>query len=184
MDGDLSRETLALLAVPVAFGLGCLVLGGAAWVLAALTGRPRAAAAVAGCAVALALAVTLARPHYFPPAGWHPRQVWDAVVLGDPSLAQRRQRLNVLMLVPFGYAATLAVGRPLLVTAGAGALSLAIEYVQAATGRGTFETADLLHNTGGALAAALVAWGVLRVRRRSPRGAVSRGRAAAPARAR
>jgi hypothetical protein len=108
---------------------------------------------LAGCVLALALAVTLAR------AGGS-----FTLITADPvgrcvgngfSLAGSRERLNLLMPAPFAFFAVVACRRPFAVS---GLFSGAVELVQAATGIGVCEAQDFYNNTIGAMAAALVAW--------------------------
>lgn len=69
---------------------------------------------------------------------------------------------NILLFVPFGILACSAIKnksrakRVLITTVLGAALSLTIESLQLATGRGMFETTDLLTNTIGSLLGALI----------------------------
>jgi glycopeptide antibiotics resistance protein len=69
---------------------------------------------------------------------------------------------NILLFLPFGIFVSLAIRnksrskRVLITTVIGAALSLIIESIQLATGRGMFETTDLLTNTIGSLLGALL----------------------------
>ncbi|MBE5825497.1 MAG: VanZ family protein [Butyrivibrio sp.] len=82
---------------------------------------------------------------------------------GRPSLKISAYSIfNILLFVPFGVLASIAIrnksrARGILVSTAIGfALSLTIECIQLATGRGMFETTDLLTNTAGSLIGALI----------------------------
>ncbi|NUT47941.1 MAG: VanZ family protein [Saccharothrix sp.] len=133
---------------------GSVLLGTIGFVLARRRGWSAPPAVLAGCGLALALAVTLARPG-------------GSLVTTDPigmclandfSLTGSLARLNVAMLAPFAFFATLATRRPVVVLAASAAFSGAVELTQAATGVGVCEAQDFLNNTVGALVAVLVAW--------------------------
>lgn len=144
--------------VPAFFGAGCLLLGGAAWWLALRRGRAPALAALAGCALALALAVTVVRPPgRFPAGGLYPLDTLRECVIGSLSLARTYEKLNVAMLVPFGFFGTLATRRPAVITASCLLISGSLEFVQGATGGGTCQARDLVHNTAGGVLGVLLA---------------------------
>ncbi|MEU7531329.1 VanZ family protein [Saccharothrix sp. NPDC042600] len=137
--------------------VGCLGIGTAALFLARRLGWRPVPAALAGCGLALALAVTLGRPGVLDagvlttdPIGW--------CVANEFSLTGSLQRLNLLMLVPFAFFATIATGRPVVVLALSAGLSGTVELVQATTGLGVCEAQDFANNTVGATFAVLVAW--------------------------
>lgn len=158
--------------VPAFFGVGCLLLGGGAWWLALRRGAAPVPAALAGCALALALAVTLIRPAgQFPAGGLNPLDTLRQCGLGSLSLARTYEKLNVAMLVPFGFFGMLATRRPAAITVSCLLLSGSLEFVQGATGGGTCQTRDLVHNTVGGAAGVLLAMVLLglmgRMQRRS-----------------
>jgi hypothetical protein len=84
------------------------------------------------------------------------------------SLHGSAELLNALLFVPLVFCAVLATRRPVAVPVSAVALSAVIEVVQPLTRRGLCETQDFLNNSAGAVAAAVLAAGVLAVRRRRP----------------
>ncbi|MEJ2854994.1 MULTISPECIES: VanZ family protein [unclassified Saccharothrix] len=137
--------------------LGGVGFGTVAFFLARWRGWRPVPAALAGCGLALALAVTLGRPGVLDagvvtadPIGW--------CVANEFSLTGSLQRLNLLMLVPFAFFATLATRRPVVVLGLSAGLSGVVELVQATTGLGVCEAQDFANNTVGAGAAVLVGW--------------------------
>ncbi|PZS28088.1 MAG: hypothetical protein DLM61_15505 [Pseudonocardiales bacterium] len=158
------------LEVPAAFIPGSLLLGGLAWWLAPRRGWARGPAVLAGCALALVLALTVVRPFgHFSTGGLNPLTTLRQCAVGSLSLAHLYEQLNVAMLVPFAIFGTLATRRPLLIVASSALVSGFAEFVQGATGGGECQLRDLLHNTAGGVLGAVLAVGVLRLRaRRSP----------------
>ena len=154
--------------IPAAFAAGSLLLSGAAWWLAPRWGWAQVPAALAGCGLALALAVTLVRPAgLFSPSGLNPLIVLRECGLGGLSLARTYEKLNVAMLVPFAFFATLAIRRPAIIVAVCLLISGLVEFVQGATGNGTCQAGDLVHNTAGSVLGAVLAAVTLRLRLRS-----------------
>jgi hypothetical protein len=109
-------------------------------------------AALAGCALAPVISLTLLR------GGGLPGQLvrLRGCALTDPAPLSGDGLVNLLLLAPAAFLAVLAIGRPLLVATGALLLSLAIETLQAVLAVGVCDSSDALLNTLGALAAALV----------------------------
>jgi hypothetical protein len=182
---DLNLSGLFFLAmrhpeVPVAFLAGSLLLGRAASGLALRRGWAQPPAVLAGCGLALALAVTLVRPlGVFPAGGLDPLVTLRECAVGSLSLARTYEQLNVAMLMPFAFFGTLATRRPAHIVAACLLVSGSVEFLQGTTGGGTCQARDLVHNTLGALLAVLLA--VLTqelLARRSDR--VSAGRGAGP----
>ncbi|WP_309111744.1 VanZ family protein [Saccharothrix sp.] len=137
--------------------LGCLGFGTVAVFLARWRGWRPVPAALAGFGLALALAVTLGRPGVLDagvlrtdPIGW--------CVANEFSLTGSLQRLNLLMLVPFAFFATIATKRPLTVLTLSAGLSGVVEFAQATTGLGVCEAQDFANNTVGAAGAVLAGW--------------------------
>ena len=149
------------LEVPAAFIPGALLLGGAAWWLAPLQRWSRVPAVLAGCSLALALALTVARPFgHFGAGGINPVATLRLCTVGTLSLAHLYEQLNVLMLVPFAIFGTLAIRRPVLIATSCMLVSAFAEFVQAATGGGQCQVRDVVHNTLGGVVGVLVAMGV------------------------
>ncbi|GAA1337785.1 VanZ family protein [Saccharothrix algeriensis] len=156
-DAYIAELVLSRPAVVAAVFLGCVVFGTSALAVARWRGWRPAPSVLAGCGLALALAVTLARPG-----------VLDVAVLtADPvgtcldndfSLTGSLERLNLVMLVPFAFFATLATRRPLVVALLSAGFSGAVEVVQSATGVGVCEAQDFYNNTVGAVAGVLAGW--------------------------
>jgi len=157
------------LEVPASFVPAALLLGGAAWWVAPRRGWNRRFAVLAGCSLALALALTVVRPlGHFPAGGLSPLATLRVCTVGTFSLAHLYEELNVVMLVPYAIFGTLATRRPLLIAMSSVLVSGCIEYVQGATGGGECQLRDIVHNTLGAVLAALIAMLVLRLRARQP----------------
>ena len=158
------------LEVPAGFVPGALLLGGAAWWLAPRRGWDRKPAVLAGCGLALALALTVVRPFgHFPTGGLSPLATLRVCTVGTFSLAHLYEELNVVMLVPYAIFGTLATRRPLLTAVSSMLVSGCIEYVQGATGGGECQLRDIAHNTLGGVLGVLIAVLVLRLRaRQSP----------------
>lgn len=127
----------------------------------ALGGRPLAAVAASGSLVGVA-DVTVMRPgllHRY--ADWH--GVAAACQLTDPSVMSRDAVLNVVLLVPFGFFALLAlrgtmptlVALPMVVLS-ATTISVVVEATQAAYRIGACDSSDVVHNTAGAFLGALL----------------------------
>jgi uncharacterized membrane protein AbrB (regulator of aidB expression) len=164
--------------VPLAFILGCLLLGALVDGVAVRRGWPRLPAVLAACGLALALAVTVVRPGVdYEASGWGPIGVARVCAVGSFSLSNTYERLNVAMLVPFALFGTFAVRRPAALVAASVLLSGTVEYVQSATGGGTCQLRDIAHNTSGAALAVALGWGWLRARE-SSRESRRRGRTA------
>lgn len=158
------------LEVPAAFLPGSLLLGGLAWWLAPRRGWAQAPAVLAGCALALVLALTVVRPFgHYQVGGLNPLTTLRECSVGSLSLIHLYEQLNVAMLVPFGILGTLATRRPLPIVASSALVSGFAEFVQGATGGGECQLRDLVHNTAGSIVGALLAVVALRLRaRRSP----------------
>jgi hypothetical protein len=155
------------LEVPASFIPGSLLLGGMAWWWAPRQGWDRKFAVLAGCGLALALALTVVRPFgQFPAGGLSPLATLRVCTVGSISLVHLYEELNVIMLVPFAIFAALATRRPLLVAVSSMLISAFIEYVQGATGGGECQVRDIVHNTLGGVLGVLVAVFVLRLRAR------------------
>jgi VanZ like family len=148
--------------VLVAFAVGSLLLGGVAWWLAPRWGWAQLPAALAGCGLALALAVTVVRPiGAFSPASLNPLVIVRECTIGSLSLARTYEKLNVAMLMPFAFFGTLATRRPAIIAGSCLLISGSVEFVQGATGGGTCQARDLLHNTVGGVLGMLLATVVL-----------------------
>ncbi len=158
------------LEVPAFFVPGALLLGGVAWWLAEGRGWAKVPAVLAACSLALALALTVARPFgQFAAGGLNPLAVLRLCMAGSLSLANLYEQLNVLMLVPFALFGTLATRRPVPVAISCILVSAFVEVVQAVTGGGECQARDVVHNTLGGVLGVLVATVLLWLRaRRSP----------------
>jgi VanZ like protein len=159
------------LEVPAAFIPGAVLLGGLAWWLAPRRGWAQVPAMLAGCALALVLALTVVRPFgHFTVGGLNPLTTLRECSVGSLSLAHLYEQLNVAMLVPFGILGMLATRRPLLIVTSSAMVSGFAEFVQGATGGGECQVRDLVHNTvGGVLGVLLAVW-ILRLRARQSAG--------------
>jgi VanZ like family len=167
---NILNTVLHHLEVPAAFIPGSLLLGGVAWWLASRRGWARMPAVFAGCGLALALAVTVARPFgQFSVGGLNPLTALEYCTIGSLSLAKLYEQLNVAMLIPFAMFGTLATRRPLLVTASCVLVSGFVEFVQSATGGGQCQARDLVHNVVGGVFGVLLAVVVLWLRTRRSR---------------
>ena len=154
--------------IPAAFAAGSLLFSGAAWWLAPRWGWAQVPAALAGCGLALALAVTLVRPlGLISASGLNPLVILRDCGIGSLSLARAYEKLNVAMLVPFAFFATLATRRPAIIAATCLLISGLVEFVQGATGGGTCQARDLMHNTAGGVLGVVLAAGALRLWARS-----------------
>lgn len=159
------------LEVPAAFVPGAILLGGLAWWLAPRRGWAQVPAILAGCALALVLALTVVRPFgHFSVGGLNPLTTLRECSVGSLSLTHLYEQLNVAMLVPFGILGTLATRRPLLIVTSSALVSGFAEFVQGATGGGECQLRDLVHNTAGGVLGALLAVGILRLRARRSSG--------------
>lgn len=159
---NLLNIVLHHLGVPIALIPGWLLFGGMAWWLARRRDWPRGPAVLAGCALALMLALTVVRPFgTFPAGGLNPLATLRLCTAGSLSLAHLYEQLNVAMLAPFAFFGTLATRRPLALVASSALASAVAEYVQAATGGGECQARDLVHNTAGGVIGALLAMLVL-----------------------
>ncbi|TQM81494.1 VanZ like protein [Saccharothrix saharensis] len=135
---------------------GAVLLGAVGFVLARYRGWAALPAVLAGFGLALAVAATLARP-----GGTFTVVTTDPIgmcVGNEFSLTGSLQRLNLVMLVPFAFFATLATRRPWAVLGVSAAFSASVEFVQALTAIGVCEAQDFLNNTAGAFFAVLVGW--------------------------
>ena len=152
------------LEVPASFIPGSLLLGGAAWWWAPRQGWNRKFAVLAGCSLALALALTVVRPfEQFPAGGLSPLATLRVCTVGSLSLVHLYEELNVVMLVPFAIFGTLATRRPALIAMSSVLISAFVEYVQGATGGGECQVRDIVHNTLGAVLGVLIAVLMLRL---------------------
>ncbi|RKT52264.1 VanZ family protein [Saccharothrix australiensis] len=156
-DAYIAELVLSRPGVVAAMLFGCVVLGALALALARWRGWRPLPATLAGCGLALALAVTLARPGVLDADVWTTEPVGTCIA-NDFSLTGSLERLNLVMLVPFAFFATLATRRPLVVAALSAAVSGTVEFVQVMTGLGVCEAQDFYNNTVGAVGGALVAW--------------------------
>ncbi len=167
---NILNTVLHHLEVPAAFIPGSLLLGGVAWWLAPRRGWARVPAVLAGCGLALVLAVTVARPiGQFAVGGLNPLTVLEQCTIGGLSLGQLYEQLNVAMLVPFAMFGTLATRRPLLVAAACVFVSGFVEFVQSATGGGQCQARDLVHNAVGGVLGVMLAVVLLWLRARRSR---------------
>jgi VanZ like family len=91
-------------------------------------------------------------------------------VVTDPRGLAFENLGNLMLLLPFAFLAATAVGRPLLVTATCLVISLSLEATQAMFTLGSCDSSDVVRNTAGALAGALVGVGL----RACPRDHVNR----------
>ncbi len=136
--------------------LALLVLGPLAWGLASVVDGHRWTAVAAAAYLSAAVAITLARPGLGTRGlNWH--QFPSACTVTDPRPLTPEGLLNLTLLVPFALLAVLAVGHPLSVAASAVLVSAGIEAAQVALSVGTCDSSDLVRNSAGALAAALLA---------------------------
>lgn len=158
------------LEVPASFVPGSLILGGAAWWLAPRRGWDRRPAVLAGCSLALVLALTVFRPlGHFPAGGLNPLMTLRLCTVGTLSLSHLYEQLNVALFVPFAIFGTLATRRPALVAISCALVSAFAEFVQGTTGGGECQVRDIVHNMLGGVLGALLAMAVLRLRaRRTP----------------
>ncbi|MEU4801016.1 VanZ family protein [Actinosynnema sp. NPDC023587] len=154
-DAHIAELVLSRPEVIAAMLFGCLVFGVAALGLARWRGWRPAMSVLAGCGLALALAVTLGRPGVLDAGVWTTDPV-GLCTLNKFSLTGSLARLNLVMLVPFAFFATVATRRPLTVLVLSAGLSAAVEFVQFMTGLGVCEAQDFLNNTVGASGAVLV----------------------------
>ena len=168
------------LEVPAAFIPGAILLGGLAWWLAPRRGWAQVPAMLAGCALALVLALTVVRPFgHFSVGGLNPLTTLRECSVGSLSLKHLYEQLNVAMLVPFGVLGTLATRRPLLIVTSSALVSAFAEFVQGATGGGECQVRDLVHNTAGGFLGVLLAVGILRLRARRSAGIIAEFRVGA-----
>ncbi|CCH27789.1 VanZ family protein [Actinosynnema sp. NPDC047251] len=154
-DAYIAELVLSRPEVVAAMLFGCLVLGAVALGLARWRGWRPVMSVMAGCGLALALAVTLGRPGVLDAGVWTADPIGVCAFNGF-SLTGSLERLNLVMLVPFAFFATVATRRPLTVLVLSAGLSLAVELVQFTTGLGVCETRDFYNNTIGAAGAVLV----------------------------
>lgn len=139
-----------------------LVLGGTAWLLAPRFGWNRTWSVVAAVLLALpvALAILRLRMTGFSTVNW---PIWTSC-RRNPGLGLRtgQDALNLLILIPFTFAATLATRRWWLAFCIAVFASATIEVAQSLLGSGTCEIGDLTRNIAGGLVGATLGWVVLR----------------------
>lgn len=119
-------------------------------------GRSRGAVALgalAGSALAVAITLTVFR------GGGQPGSLarLRTCVVTDPSPLSGDGLANLVLFAPAAFLAVLAIGRPMRVTAGIAALSLAVEGLQAVWSVGVCDSSDALLNSLGGLGAALLA---------------------------
>lgn len=153
---DLTRSIMGQPGVLAAFLLCCALFGTGVWLISGTLGWRRVPATLAAVGLALAVAVTLARSGgHLPDPGTDPL----TLCLRDSfSLHGGLQVLNILMLAPFAFFATLATRRPVVVMVVSAVVSGGIEIAQAWTGLGVCQKQDFLNNTVGAVVAAGAAW--------------------------
>lgn len=157
--------------VPAAFAAGTLLLSGVAWWLAPRWGWAQVPAVLAGCGLALALAVTVVRPiGIFSAAGLDPLVILRECVVGNLSLARTYEKLNVAMLMPFAFFGMLTTRRPAIIALSCLLISGSVEFVQGATGGGTCQAVDMVHNSVGGVLGVLLAAVALRLWARRSRG--------------
>lgn len=169
-----AEEILSRPGVFAAMVLGSLVIGFLAWLLAGRLGWSRIAAALSACGLALALAVTIARPGALSYDGEVTSEALRSCVVSPFSLSSTENKLNLLMLTPFAFFGAIASRRPILVMLCCGLLSGAIEGFQAVSGIGVCETNDFYTNVIGGVVAAFAGWlcsAVFGAERRPPRRA-------------
>ncbi|MEV0680901.1 VanZ family protein [Actinosynnema sp. NPDC050436] len=154
-DAYIAELVLSRPEVIAAMFFGCLVLGAVALGLARWRGWQPVMSVLAGCGLALALAVTLGRPGVLDAGVWTTDPV-GVCALNDFSLTGSLERLNLVMLVPFAFFATVATRRPLTVLVLSAGLSMSVEVVQLMTGLGVCEAQDFYNNTVGAVGAVVV----------------------------
>lgn len=152
---DTAKAILTQPGVLAAVVVGSAVIGVLAWLLGARRGWSRLAAALAGCGLAVALSVTIARPGVLDTSGQDPGAL-RACLRTPFSLSSVQDKLNLVMLMPFAFFATLATRRALPVMACCAVLSGGIEAFQAVSGIGVCEANDWYTNTLGAVLAAAV----------------------------
>ena len=141
--------------VVLALVLGCSTVGVLALVVATWRGWRKVPAVLAGCGLALALAVTLARPQL---VSYSSLRGIQPCYFNDFSLADSLARLNFLMLTPFAFFGALATRRPWSVLVASAAVSAFVELLQAFTSAGSCETQDFYNNAVGAACAVALAW--------------------------
>ncbi|KAB7745711.1 hypothetical protein GA707_07360 [Nostocoides sp. F2B08] len=95
---------------------------------------------------AVASGVRLTMPGWTGPSTGSPDDLWRA--LADP-LGSTQMLLNTLLFLPAGLLWTVVTRRPWTVLGALGALSVAIELVQAVTGLGAYDVADIVANVAG-----------------------------------
>lgn len=180
LDAALAHATwlLTLPAVVVPAAVASVVLGTIAvaggrllrWDAGRIVG-----AVLAGVSLAMALSVTLFERLHFArsgPLGFRGCEPGSALGATDVDAL-----LNWFPLVPFGFFATLATRRPAV---GAGlslATAVAIELTQSYTGLGGCQTADIVRNALGGVAASIAAGVIVNLTRAvEPRSALLPGR--------
>jgi hypothetical protein len=151
--------------VAPALVVGCSAMGVLALVVAKRRGWRAVPAVLAGCGLAMALAVTLARPELL---GYSSLRTIYPCSFNEFSLTDSLARLNFLMLTPFAFFGTLATRRPWSVLVASAAVSAFVELFQAVTSAGSCETQDFYNNAVGAACAVALAWLVNRAVGRGP----------------
>ena len=139
--------------------IGVVVLGVGGWFAARKFWWRPVPSVLAGISLGVVLGVTFSRTL----PDWAGRNQFCQ--LNGFSLHGSAELLNALLFVPLVFFAVLATRRPLAVLGFAIALTAVIEVVQPLTRRGLCETQDFLNNSAGAVLAAVVAAGVLALRR-------------------
>jgi len=136
--------------------LAVAVLCPAGWWLARELHGSRVLAAASGAALAVAFAVTVARPGLGTGmrTGTAGLRGLATCTVSDPWVLGPEAWLNIALLAPFALLAALAIGRPVLVAAIAVLASAGIEAVQAIYSVGVCDSSDLVHNSVGAAGAA------------------------------
>jgi len=158
--------------------LAAAVLCPAGWWLARALHGSRVLAAASGAALAGAVAVTVARPGLGTGlrSGALNLSALATCSVTDPWDLTPEAWLNLALLAPFALLLGLAIGRPLLVIALAVLASAGIEAVQAGYALGVCDSSDLVHNSVGAVDAALIGAAVRFVTGRVVGGRVVGGR--------
>lgn len=161
---SLAETVLGQRNVLVVFGVGAVLLGSLAYVLANWRGWSRLPAVLAGVSAALAVAVTQGR-HPFQLAGLDFSQCY----LASAEAGFSESLLNVAMLVPLGASAAVATNRIF----GAALLCVAVSVVLESA-QGLFDTGfcvgqDVVTNTAGGACGAVVGGLVARKRCRRDR---------------
>lgn len=130
--------------------------GAVTWFSARHVGLARIPAVLASSGLAVALSVTLVR--FGSQMNSHPSVLHVGECRANSLSVQGIQPLlNIAMLMPFAFLATIAARKATPVLLASASVSAAIELAQAYTGLGFCEAQDFLNNTAGAAVAALSA---------------------------